>query len=77
MCPHQGLATTERQWTSTDVENQILRRDSKRFIAIFSSEWTFLDIRERLWMVGRVATTFSTQLIDFAKNKQFRFLRGP
>jgi len=33
--------------------------DSSRFPAIFSTEWTFLDIPERPWMVGRVATELS------------------
>ena len=38
---------------------QISGRDSKRFLAIFSPEWTFSDVLECPWMVGRVATEFS------------------
>jgi hypothetical protein len=37
-------------------ESKILGRDSQRFPAIISSEWTFLDVPERYWMVGRVPT---------------------
>jgi hypothetical protein len=29
-------------------------RDSKRFLAIIFPQWTFLDVLERPWMVGRV-----------------------
>jgi hypothetical protein len=39
----------------------ILARDSTRFLAIFSSEQTFLDIPERLWMVGRGRFRLSLQ----------------
>jgi len=36
------------------------RLDPKRPLAIFSPEWTSLDIPERLWMVGRVGIEVST-----------------
>jgi hypothetical protein len=32
----------------------------KPFLALSSPEWTFLDIPEGLWMVGRVGTELST-----------------
>jgi hypothetical protein len=40
-------------------ENKISGRDSRQFPATISSEWTFLDVPERYWMVGRVATELS------------------
>ena len=36
------------------------RLDPKRRLGNFSPEWTFLDIPERPWMVGRVATKLGT-----------------
>jgi hypothetical protein len=47
------------------------------FLGISSDFADAVDVLERYWMVGRVPTAFSTQLIDFAKNKKFRFPRGP
>jgi hypothetical protein len=31
-------------------------RDFRQFLAIFSPKWTLLDVLQRPWMVGRVAT---------------------
>jgi hypothetical protein len=54
-----------------------LGRDSKRFLAIFSPKWTLLDVLERLWMVGRVATKFNAQVTEFYYFSKIRNSKCP
>jgi hypothetical protein len=51
--------------------------DFEQILGFSSPRRTFLDVPERYWMLGRVPTTFSAPLIDFATNKKFGFLRVP
>jgi hypothetical protein len=36
----------------------------REFLTILPIQWAFLDVCERYWMVGRVATTLPPQSID-------------
>jgi len=53
------------------------RLDPKRPLAIYSPEWTSLDIPERLWMVGRVITKFNAQATEFCYFSKIRNSKCP
>ena len=58
--PHQTVAVLERHWMSVDYLDASFQQDFSVSPAISLMQWTSLDVLERYWMVGRVATTFST-----------------
>ena len=57
-CAHLGLAATGGLWKSVDIEDKFLSEIRSDLSLIISPQRTSLDIPERLWMVGRVATEF-------------------
>jgi hypothetical protein len=51
--PHLTVAALERHWMSVEYLDAIFWPDFSAFPAISLMQWTFLDVLERYWMVGR------------------------
>jgi hypothetical protein len=52
--PHFGVTVLGRRWTSVDDNQRSPTRNIRNFRVICAIQWTFSDVLEGNWMVGRV-----------------------